>query len=264
MSRQSWPTARIASPIALTSLTPPEAVSICAPGLPWSRHCRLREPRLDGFGAYRAAIIAWQDLDLGAEHFRGLAPADGEAPAFQHHHLLATREHIGQRRLPGPGAIGGVNIGATLGAANLTQIGEQELGERDHRPGIDVDRRPVHGGEDGVGNDGGPRDGKEFTACGDGHCGDLCGVRSGMRRFAGITSTSAYRARSRMIMEATRRFAACAASSHSRQRGLMLADGDIMARNPLPATLRSMDSRPGPSGRPGMTELVVEEAPQLP
>jgi len=48
------------------------------------------QPRLDRRGLDGAAKVAGQDLDLRPQHARGLAPADREAAAFQHQHLVAT------------------------------------------------------------------------------------------------------------------------------------------------------------------------------
>ena len=114
----------------------------------------LFEPRRDGFGPHGTSEIALEHLDLAAEHLRLLAPVDGEAPTFQDQHLVAAREHIGERGLPNAVAVRGVNVGAALGAEHFLQVREQAIRERDHRSGIDVDRRPMHRGEHGIGNDG--------------------------------------------------------------------------------------------------------------
>ena len=47
------------------------------------------------------------------------------------------------------------------------------VGQRDQRPRIDVDRRPLHGGEHGIRDDGRPGDREEFTAGGRGSWADL-------------------------------------------------------------------------------------------
>ena len=137
------------------------------------------QPRFHRFRPHRAGEVARQHLDLGAQHLGRLAPTDGEAPAFEHQHLVAAREHVGQRRLPGAVAVGGVDVGVALGAEDLLEVGEQAVRKRDHRAGIDVDGRPVHGGEHGIGNDGGTRDGEEFTACGKRHFQGLYGRMTG-------------------------------------------------------------------------------------
>ena len=124
------------------------------------------EPRLDRFRPHRAAEIAAQNLDLGAEHLGGLAPADGEAAAFQHQHLVAARQHIGQRRFPGAVAVGGIDVDFAGGGKDASRSASRLVGQRDQRPGINIDRRPLHRLQHGIGHDGRTRNGKEFAAVG--------------------------------------------------------------------------------------------------
>ena len=169
-SSASLPAASRALPIALMSFSTPDAVSTCATRIALMPAVRL-EPRLDRFGLHGAADVAREHLDLAAQHLRGLAPGDREAPAFQHQHLVAAREHVGERGLPGAVAVRRVDVGAPRGVEDAAHVGEQSIGERDQRPRIDVDRRPLHGGEHGIRDDGRARDGEEFTAGGNGHQG---------------------------------------------------------------------------------------------
>jgi len=44
--------------------------------------------------------IALEDFDLDAQPRRGIAPRHAKLTAFQDQNLVATRQHIGQRRFP--------------------------------------------------------------------------------------------------------------------------------------------------------------------
>ena len=48
-----------------------------------------------------------------------MAPADRETPALQHQHLVAARQHIGQRAFPGAMAVGDVDVGFVLGGEQI-------------------------------------------------------------------------------------------------------------------------------------------------
>ena len=174
-SSASLPAASRALPIAAMSFCTPDAVSTCVDQNRLDAAVGL-ELRLDRLRLHRAAVIARQHLDLRAQHLRGLAPGDREAPAFQHQHLVAAREHVGERGLPGAVAVRRVDVGAPRGVEDARHVGEQPIGERDQRPRIDVDRRLLHGGEHGIRDDGRTRDGEEFTAGGDGHGGPYAGT----------------------------------------------------------------------------------------
>ena len=163
-SSASCPAARIALPIAAMSFCTPDAVSTCATRIGLDLAGVGLEPRLDRLGPHRAAMSPASTSTSRAEHLRGLAPGDREAPAFQHQHLVAAREHVGQRRLPGAVAVRRVDVGAPRGAEDLAHVGEQPVGERDQRPRIDVDRRLLHGGEHRIRDDGRTGDGEELTA----------------------------------------------------------------------------------------------------
>ena len=145
----------------------PEAVSICATRIALISPLAVGlEPRLERFRLHRATEIAAQNLGLGAHHLGGLAPADGEAAAFQDQHLVAARQHVGQRRVPGAVAIGRIDVDLAGGCKDSLEIGLQARGQRDQRPGINIDRRPLHGLQHGIGHDGRTRDGKKFAAVG--------------------------------------------------------------------------------------------------
>jgi VCBS repeat-containing protein len=129
------------------------------------------ELRLDRFGRDGAADVAREHLDLCPQHLRGFAPGDREAPAFQDQHLVAAREHVGKRGLPGAVAVRGGDVGAPRRVEDAAHVGEQSIRERNQRPRIDVDRGLLHGREHGIRDDGRARDGEEFTAGGNGHQG---------------------------------------------------------------------------------------------
>ena len=170
ISSASWPAARTAWPIASMSLTTPEAVSICATRIALiapALSARSRASTASGCTARRKSPLSISDV--AAEQRRRLAPADREAAAFEHQHLFAAREHVGECGLPGAVAVGDVDVGAALRAENLADVGEERVGERHQRAGIDVDRRPVHGAQHLVRHHGRTRDRQEFAAGADGH-----------------------------------------------------------------------------------------------
>ena len=82
----------------------------------------LAQAGFDLGGPYRAAPIALQHFDVGAHRGRGIAPADREPAAFQHQHLVAARQHVGESRFPGAVAVGDVDVGAALGGKQPRQI----------------------------------------------------------------------------------------------------------------------------------------------
>ena len=58
------------------------------------------QSRFDLGRSHRAAPTAFQHLDLDAHRGRGRTPADREASAFQHEHLVAARQHVGEGGFP--------------------------------------------------------------------------------------------------------------------------------------------------------------------
>jgi hypothetical protein len=130
----------------------------------------LSEPRLDFAGAYRAAPVALEDLDVGAHQFRRMAPADREAAALQHQHLVAARQHVGERAFPGAVAVGDVDVGFVLGDEQIGEVAMQPVREIDHLLRIDVERRAMHRLQHFVGHVGGAGEGQDFTARANGHC----------------------------------------------------------------------------------------------
>ena len=129
----------------------------------------LPQPRLDLGGTDRAAPVALQHLDLGAHRGGRVAPADRKTSAFQHQHLVAARQHVGERRFPRAMAVGDVDVGLALGGEQFGEIGEQAVGQFHHLLGIDVERRAMHRLQHFVGHGGGSRDGQKFPARANGH-----------------------------------------------------------------------------------------------
>ena len=63
---------------------------------------------------------------------------------------------------------------------SFLQVGEAAVGDADHLARVDVDGRPLHGGQHRVGHVGGPGDAQELSAVGDRHdeafrCAASCG-----------------------------------------------------------------------------------------
>ncbi len=153
MNRAGWPAASMARRTALTSLTTPEAVSICTIRIAlmeWVVSRRSRSSTLAGVDGRPPRAL--HHLDIGAHEGGHLAPADGEAAAGQHQHLVAARQHVGDRRLPAAMAVGGIDVGARLGAEDGLEVGEQAVRQRHHRPGIDLLGRAHHRLQHAVGN----------------------------------------------------------------------------------------------------------------
>ena len=127
------------------------------------------KPLLEGCRIDRPARIAGEHLDRDAEHARQIRPGGGEQPALQRQHLIAARQDIGQRRLPGPMAIGDVDVNASRGAEHHLEIGEAGLGDVLHRAAIEIDRLTVHGRQHLVRQDRRPGRGQHLATAGDTH-----------------------------------------------------------------------------------------------
>jgi hypothetical protein len=116
-----------------------------------------------------APRVALQDLDLDAHHPRHVTPPEREQAALEHQHGLAPRQHVGERGLPAPVAVGGVDVGAPRRPEDPRQILEKAVRDRDHVAGVDVDGRSMHRGEHRVGNVRGTRNAEELAPFGDCH-----------------------------------------------------------------------------------------------
>ena len=106
----------------------------------------------------RLALVLGQHLDLNAHHGGHLAPADGEAAAFEHQDLVTLREHVGERGFPAAVPVGGVDIGAAARGEHFAQVREQRVCESNHAARIDIDGGPLHGLQHLVGHGGRTRD----------------------------------------------------------------------------------------------------------
>src|SRR5262245_12389976 len=124
---------------------------------------------LNGGRIDRTAPVAFEDFHFDPKHGGHLAPAGGEATAFERQHELASAQDVGERRLPAAVTIRGVNVGVTLRAEYAGKIRKTAVGNADHFAGVDVDGRPVHGGQHIVGNVGRPRNTEELSAFADAH-----------------------------------------------------------------------------------------------
>src|SRR3546814_20031969 len=68
-------------------------------------------------------------LDLDTEEGSHVAPEDREAAAAEHQHLVAAREDVGQRGLPGAVAVGGIDVGPPVaGAEEALRSEERRVG----------------------------------------------------------------------------------------------------------------------------------------
>ena len=130
----------------------------------------LAQPRLDLGGPDGAAPVALEHFHLRAHCRGGVAPADREAAAFQHQHLVAARQHVAERGLPGAMAVGDMDVGAALGREQFAEIAQQTVGQFHHLVGIDIERGAVHRPQHFVGHVGGPGDRQKFPACTNCHC----------------------------------------------------------------------------------------------
>jgi hypothetical protein len=119
----------------------------------------LHGRRVDG-----AALRRMEGLDLEAQRAGHLAPAHGEAPRFEDQHALAAAQAVAQRHLPGAVAVGDGDEGMARGPRDRRQLGQHRVGELDQRAFVDVRHRPVHGGENPVGDHRRAGDGDERAA----------------------------------------------------------------------------------------------------
>jgi hypothetical protein len=143
------------------SLTTPVAVSICDR---FDRPALVRlQPRLDISRPHGAAQVALQDFDVNAHATRAIAPDDREAAAFEYQDLVAPGEHVRECGFPGTVAVRNVDVGAARGVEDAGDVAQQAVGQGEQRPGIDIDRRPVHGPQHLVGHGRRSRNGQKFT-----------------------------------------------------------------------------------------------------
>jgi hypothetical protein len=91
------------------------------------------EPGLDLGRPHGPTHVALQDLDLDAHATGALAPADGEAAAFQHQDLVALGQNVGEGRFPGAVAVGDVDVGPALGVEHAGDVLQQAVGQRQQR-----------------------------------------------------------------------------------------------------------------------------------
>ena len=149
--------ASIALRMAGMSLTTPEAVSICTTSMAlmaWALSRFRRSSTAAGSTARRQSPFS---TSTSTPIILAISPQPTrEAAALQHQHGVAAREHVGERRLPAAVAVGGVDVGAALGAEDRLQVGEAAVGDADHLARVDVDGRPLHGGSTASGTLVGP------------------------------------------------------------------------------------------------------------
>ena len=129
----------------------------------------LAQALLDRSGIDRRAPGAGEHLDISAHEPGHLAPADGETATGEHEHLVAAREHIGERRLPTAMAIGSVEEGLPRRAEDRLEIGQQAFGEVDDGLRGEFLGRAHHRLENAIGNIGRARHCEQDPAIGDTH-----------------------------------------------------------------------------------------------
>ena len=142
----------------------------------------LAQPGFDLGRPHRAAPVAVQHLDIGAHRGGSVAPVDGKAPALQHQHLVAARQHIADGGFPGAMTIGDVDVAMAGGGKQPAEIAQQAVGQLHHLVGIDVERRTMHRLQHFVGHCGGTGDREKFPAGANDHgcCSLLVDGHAGM------------------------------------------------------------------------------------
>src|SRR3984893_1661474 len=97
-----------------------------------------------------AAPVIGQCLDFEPECLGPHAPVQREIAAFDDQHLVAGREQVDQRRLPGAVSGGGIGENSLVGLKYAFQAGEAFLGNRLELRRGEVDRPAVHRPQDAV------------------------------------------------------------------------------------------------------------------
>ena len=112
-------------------------------------------------------------LGLDPEAAGHLAPALAEAPGAQDQDPVTARQRVGQRRFPGPVAIGDVDRHVVPGAGHFLEVLDNGRRHVHQRPGIDIWRRPVHRLQDTIGHDRRAGNGKVMATVGKAHGGSF-------------------------------------------------------------------------------------------
>ncbi len=129
----------------------------------------LAQPRLDRSGIDAGAPVARQRLDLDSELLRVLAPVEREIAGLRHQHLVAGREDVDDRRLPGAMAVAGIGDDRLVGLEDLAQSGIALLGDGAELGAHEVEGRAVYRPQDAVRNVGRSGVLEELTSARDGH-----------------------------------------------------------------------------------------------
>jgi hypothetical protein len=124
----------------------------------------LGELGLDGLGLDAPAPVAGHEIDLQAQTDGHLAPQGGEVAGLEHHHPVARRQGVDQGRFPSAGARGRIDDDRLRGPEDLLQAVQDLSGHAPEFGPPVVDRRPVDGPENPVGDVGRSRDLQEMPA----------------------------------------------------------------------------------------------------
>ncbi len=113
--------------------------------------------------------VVFDDLDIEAQLLGHLNPQGGELAEVEHQDLVAGRERVGERALPGAGAGGRIDDDFPGGLKNLFHPGEDfEPHAPELRPAV-IDGGSRHGPQDALGDIGGTGKLNELAAAYIGH-----------------------------------------------------------------------------------------------
>ena len=143
--------ASIARRSAATGLATPVEVSLCTASTALIRCCAVRaQPRFELRRVDGAPPIVGQRFDIEPEGLAAHPPVQREETAFEHQHLVAGREQVDERRLPGPVPGRGIADNPLLGLEHALQSGEALLGDRLEAGAVEIHRAAVHRAQDAV------------------------------------------------------------------------------------------------------------------
>ncbi len=152
-----------------------------------------REPLLHRLRRNAVPPVPGYELDLEGELAGHLLPEGGEVPGLEAQHLVARRQRVDQRGLPGAGARARIDDDRVGGAERRLDRFEDLLAQlRELRSAV-VDGREVHGPQDPVGDVRRPRDLQEVTSPCAAACQWHCPAsRRVSARCAGVRSAEIY------------------------------------------------------------------------
>ena len=118
----------------------------------------------DADGIDRRGFAEVDQIDNDAHAAGRIGPAKPKATGGGHQRPVAARKHVGDRRFPGPMAVGDVDGDVLVGQCHALEIGDNRLRHADDIALINIGGGPMHGVEDAIGGDRGTGDGEVGAA----------------------------------------------------------------------------------------------------